>query len=120
MPAMAADPTLGAGGPPMTYRLDQVTVLVTRHPGPASRIRRVSLSGTGSATLERDGLSLPFRYPAKDLLALLNDLYKLRFFELPADYSGRYSVFLKDDGSVATKALRMSDVPGTSVCFTVA
>ena len=69
IPAMAADPTLGAGGPPMTYRLDQVTVVLTRHPGPASRIRRVSVSGTGSATLEPDGLNLPFRYPAKDLMS---------------------------------------------------
>ena len=119
--AMAAGPSLGAAGPPLTYRLDQVTVRVTRPPGgSASKTRQVSLFGTGNATLERDGRSLPFRYASKDLVALLNELYRIHFFELPANYTGQYSVFLKDDGTVVTQALRMSDTPGTSVCFAVA
>jgi hypothetical protein len=52
-------------------------------------------------------------------MALLNQLYKIHFFELPAKYTTRYSVFLRDGGIVATSALRMNDAASTSVCFEV-
>lgn len=119
--AMAAQPSLGSSGPPLTYRLEDVGVHLTRQPGSSAfPIRRLSLSGTGSATLERDGQTLPFRYAPKDLLALLNELYRIRFFDLPTNLGVRYSVFLKDDGTVVTSALRMADASSTKVCLTVA
>jgi hypothetical protein len=82
-------------------------------------VQRVSLSGTGSSTLERGDQKLSFRYADKDMLVLLNKLYRIRFFELPTRYTAKYSVFLKDDGSVGTQALKMSDASSTNVCFTV-
>lgn len=105
-------------GPPMTYRIDAVNLRFTRYPGnSAFPIRRISLSGRGSATLEHDGQLFHLSYSPGDLVVLLNKFYKVRFFELPAKYTTRYSVFLKDDGTVATSALRMSDMASTSVCF---
>lgn len=118
---MAADRTLGPNGPPLAYRIDEVTLRLTRHPGNfAFPIRRVSLSGTGSASLESDGQSVQFPYATKDLLVLLNELYRIRFFDLPEKYTTRYSIFLKDDGIVGTSALRMTDAGSTSICFLVA
>ena len=112
---------LDNGIPPKTYRLDEVSVRLTRHSGrPSFPVRRVSLSGKGDATLERDKQSQSFQYPAKDLIVLLNDLYRIRFFDMPKDLTTRYSVVHKDDGTVATSMLRMSDAPSTSVCFAVA
>ncbi|WP_090369411.1 hypothetical protein [Nitrosospira sp. Nl5] len=117
---MATELSLGEGGPPLTYRLDEVSVRLTRHSGnPALPIRRVILSGTGGATLERDGERMQFSYGNRELLALLNALYKIRFFDLPSQYNTRYSVFLKDDGTVGTEALRMPDSASTSICFAV-
>lgn len=116
----AAEPSLGASGPPLAYRIDEVSVRLTRHSGnPALPIRRVILSGAGSATLERDGKEVQFPYEKKDLLALLNALYKIRFFDLPTQYSTQYSVFMKDDETVGTAALRMSDSGSTNICFAV-
>ncbi len=117
---MATELSLGEGGPPLTYRLDEVSVRLIRHPGnPALPIRRVVLSGAGGATLERDGERMRFSYGNRELLALLNALYKIRFFDLPSQYNTRYSVFLKDDGTVGTEALRMPDSASTSICFAV-
>lgn len=107
-------------GPPLTYRIDAVNLRFTRYPGnSAFPIHRISLSGRGSATLERNGAPLHISYSNENLIVLLNTLYKIHFFELPAKYTTRYSVFLKDDGTVATSALRLSDAASTSVCFEV-
>ena len=118
---MAAELDPDNGIPPKTYRLDEVSVRLTRHPGrPNFPVRRLSLSGKGTATLERDKQSQSFQYPTKELMALLNDLYRIRFFDMPKDLTTRYSAFYKDDGTVATSMLRLSDAPSTSVCFAVA
>lgn len=117
---MAGERSLVPGGPPLAYHIDEVVLNLTRHPGnSAFPIRRVRLSGAGNATLERGGELVQISYPTRDLIALLNELYKIRFFELPSKYTTRYSVVLKEDGSVATSALRMTDAGSTSACFAV-
>ena len=113
--------SLGPGGPPLTYRMDEVRIRLTRHPGnTAFPVQRISLSGSGSATLERDGKIMPFIYPVKKLLVLMNGLYRIRFFDMPDDYTNRYSVVLKDEGTVETAALHMLDAGGTRICFSAA
>lgn len=120
MNAMAAEQTPGEGGPPMNYRLDEVSVELTRQPGRGPfHVRRLTLSGAGGATLQSDGKTYSFSYPGGDLLTLLNDLYGIRFFSLPANLTARYSVFLKADGTVSTSKLQLADAPGTSVCVTL-
>lgn len=119
--AMATKPSSETVKPPQTYRLDEVSLQITRNPGRASApVRRVSLRGTGSAQLEQKGQKQSFQFATGDLVALLNELYKIHFFELPTNYRTRTSVFLRDDGSIATSQLRMSDESSTSVCFSVA
>ena len=119
--SMAAERSLGPGGPPLTYRIDEVHIRLTRHPGNAAfPVQRVSLSGTGSATLERDGETMPFTYKVKGLLALMNEFYRIRFFDLPRDYTNRYSVFLKNGRTVETTVLHIMDANGMRICFTVA
>lgn len=120
MSTAAEPPNLEAGGPPLAYRIDEVSVRLTRNSGnPALPVRRVILSGAGSAILERDGKEVQFPYGKKDLLAFLNALYKIRFFDLPTQYSPQYSVFMKDDETVGTAALRMPDSGSTNICFAV-
>ncbi len=113
--------SLGPGGPPLTYRIDDVHIRLTRHPGNAAfPVQRVSLSGSGSATLEQDGKIMPFTYQVKKLLALMNEFYRIRFFDMPDDYTNRYSVFLKDGGTIETAALHLLDAGGMRICFTAA
>ena len=117
---MAAEHHAGISAPPLVYRLDEVSISLTRQPGSSTApIQRINLSGTGSATLERGGQRMPFRYTPKDTLTLLNAFYKIRFFDLPTNYITRYSVFLKDDDTVGTSALRMPDTSSTSICITI-
>lgn len=107
--------------PPLKYKLDEVNIHIIRNPvNPASSVREIKLSGTGNAILEQDGQTQEFKYPEKDLMALLDHLYNLRFFELPNDYRTKYSVFLKEDGTVNTAKLRLADMPSTSICFSTA
>ena len=78
---------------------------------------QITLSGNGTGTLERDQQTSSFAYPSKDLLLVVNALYRIRFFSLQDDAGVSYSVFLRDDGMVVTQALKMSDVGSTRVCF---
>lgn len=121
MNAMAAKAGHSVGKPPASYPLDEVRVQVTRQPARGgATVQRVRLTGSGSAMLERGGHSLPFRYDRKDLMTLMNAFYRMRFFEMSADTTTRYSIVLQDDGTVRTSMLRVSDASSTQVCFSVA
>jgi hypothetical protein len=112
--------TSGKVGPPLSYKIEEVRISLTQAPGsPSFPIERLILFGNGNATLERNGRSVTFDYSQKDLMNVLNEFYKIRFFELPEDYSTEYSVFLDDNHVAQTTALRLSDAESTSVCFAV-
>lgn len=118
--SMAAERTLGPEGPPLTYPIQEVDLHLIRQAGNAAfPVQRISLSGKGSATFERGNELLQVLYPTSALVALLNEFYRIHFFELPSQYTPRYSVFLKDDGMIATSALRMMDTGSTRICFAV-
>ena len=107
-------------GPPAQYRIDDVTVRVLRQPGMRKvPLQRVTLPGSGDATLERDGAVLPFSYPQQKLLGVLDELYRIRFFEMPVSYTPRRSAVLRDDGTVLMQVQRMHDAPSTSVCVAI-
>ncbi len=89
---------------------------MTAPPSPASSIE---LAGTGAATLEQNAQRRPYRYAPKEVAALLNELYRIRFFDLPSRYNAKSTIFLRDDGSIGTSVLRTSDAASTSVCFAV-
>lgn len=66
--------------------------------------------------LERDGTITRFSYSKQDLLNLVNEFCKMRFFELRSEYTAEYSVVQKEDGHLATMISSMDDEPSTSVC----
>lgn len=118
--SMAGERALGPDGPPLAYPIQEVNLHLTRQPGNAAfPVRRINLSGKGTAAFERGEEFLQIPYSTSTLVALLNELYRIRFFELPSQYTARYSVFLKDDGMIATSALRMMDAESTRICFAV-
>lgn len=103
--------------PPSTYRFDEVRVCITQHAGsPAFSNRRISLSAEGGIIL-RDGAIVQLPFTKQDLLNIVNGFYKIRFFELPSDYTARYSVVQKDNDILSTMIWRMEDEPSTSVCI---
>jgi hypothetical protein len=118
--SFAVERSLGSAGPPLAYGIEGTSIRLTRYSGSrASSPKRVVLSGRGSARLEQDGKSEHFSYPKRNFLAHLNELYRIRFFELPADYTARYTVAFRDDRTVETAALPMADIASTRICFAV-
>ncbi len=106
---------------PSRFRADELGLRLSRQNGNAAYAPRVvSLPGTGDATLEADGRKLPFRFESRDRVALLNELYRIRFFDLPTQYSTRPSARLSDDGSVDTIRRQLSDANVNSVCVSIA
>ncbi|WP_166424482.1 hypothetical protein [Paraglaciecola sp. 20A4] len=119
--SMASETNHEIGGLPLTYQLSEVSISLTRHATAraGSTINRVSILGSGNATLEHGGKAIPFAYPSEEKVKLLNALYKIRYFNLPARLNIKYSVFLKEDGSIGTNVLRMSDAASTTICFNI-
>ena len=117
---MAAEPRLGPDGPPLTYRLAEVTVRMVRSPGRSvEQPLQLTLSGTGRGTLGQGSQQRSFTQAPQELGTLLNALYRMHFFNLPANSTIRHSVVLQDDGTVQTTLLRMVDAASTRVCFAV-
>jgi len=116
----AGENNLRHKGPPSTYHLNEIRLRFTHHPGnPAFPIERISLSGGDGAIFERGGQSARFPIAKQDLLNVVNELYAIRFFELPSDYTAQYSVVEKENGLIGTMASSMDDQPSTSVCFSI-
>lgn len=115
---MATDQPVSGVGPPASLLLKSIRLDVHQQAGRGlvHLSRRVTLSGEGQATLELGGQTLPFDCTPTQLLAWLDTLYALRFFDLPRDYSTQYSAVLKKDGTVVPSMQRMLDASSTEVC----
>ena len=118
---MAAISDASPAGPPLSYRIDAVVIRMTLPPErQGDTPRQLQLSGTGSATLESQGQRRAFPHTPQAQVAVLDALYRMRFFNLPTQSAARYSVVLREDGMVLTQALRMVDAPTGRVCVSVA
>jgi hypothetical protein len=108
-------------GPPSRYPLAQVSISVLRQAGRGTaEDYRITIGGDGSGTCVRskDGRSVQtdIRRSKEDLIALLNDFYAIRFFELPDNYSVNKRVLLRDNTIVATVARKRLDMGTTRAC----
>ncbi len=104
--------------PPLSYRLDEAAVRVQRQHGhgqPGSLLVLRAAGGTLAVGAREDA----FRSDDKALLAAINALYRMRFFDLPSTLPARRSVFLRDDGRVGMQMLKLSDTSTTTVCFSL-
>ncbi len=108
-----------AAWPPLAYRLEEVGISVQREPAHGLPLQRVSVSGSGEGVRQWQGRQEAFRIDRDGLLDIVNALYRMRFFDLPEWLLPPRSVFIKDDGSIGTQAVRMHDATTTSLCFTL-
>ena len=105
--------------PPVTYKLDELSINLTIHAGSkkGSSAQRLNIFGRGHSTLEQNGSLTPLNYSSEDIIKILNSFYQIRFFDLPSRHNIKYSVYLNENGSIGTNALRMIDASSTTVCF---
>ena len=109
--------------PPRQYQLADVRITVTQQPGnPSFNRRKVSIFGDGSC--KQTDTKPPSNKRCKSLdreavLGLVNEFYRLRFFDLSDRYKARYRVFALDNGIVKQSVLRMADTGSMQLCFEV-
>ena len=117
VPMAAADTTPVRAWPPFDYRLDNAIVRVQLLPAHGLPQQTLTLPGAGLASFIRDGATVRFTPPANELLATINELYRMRFFDLPDRLLPTRSMFVKQDGALGTQAMKMHDALTTRVCF---
>jgi hypothetical protein len=114
----AAQDDLKYNRPPSTYRFDDISIRITRHPGsPAFSIREISLSAEGGAIIRDDSATVRLPFAKQNMLNIVNELYQIRFFEMASDYTVEYSMVQNEDGILSTMISSMEDEPSTSVCI---
>ena len=107
--------------PPTVYELASVRIRVTQPSARADiQSRQAVVSGAGASEWKQGDSKASFEYSAEQVVALLNQLYAMRFFEMPELPGAKYSVRLGDDGRVITQALKMADRGGVQVCVEMA
>lgn len=118
---MAGESGVGPTTMPRTFDVGALSIHLSRQAGNAAHVPwEVRLSGAGGGSLTHDGKQRPFPYAAKDVVALLNTLYEIRFFDLPPRYSSHDVAQLRGDGTVNVVERSVSSATGNSVCVTVA
>ena len=113
--AMAAD-----AAPAGPYRIGDIGVTVNVQPGHGLPVRRLSLAAEGDSVLEVGGKAQRFAYPAADLLAAVNVLQRLRFFEMPDQLAPLRRLSQGPDGRIYTQLTRMSDTGTVTLCVQLA
>lgn len=107
--------------PPTKYPLEDVTLSATRQAGnPAFGRRTVSIHGDGRCLVSttRPVDEVPCRRLSDEaLVELVNEFYRLHFFELRDNYITRRRVFLDNQGSIRASRLRLLDTSSTRLCF---
>lgn len=117
--SMANETKSTDGWPPFDYGLAEASVRIQWLPSHGLPQQTLNLGGTGRASFERDGSTLQFTLTTDEFLGVVNELYRLRFFDLAEQLRPRRSVFMKEDGSVGTQASKMHDALTTKVCFSL-
>lgn len=106
--------------PPSVYDLETVRLRATQ---PSARAgiesRQAVVSGAGQLEWKLGDSLASFRYEPDRVIALLNQLYAMHFFGMPERSGTRYSVYLREDGRVATRASKPADRPTVEVCVEI-
>lgn len=102
------------------YRLGEIGLTVDVQPGHGLPLRRLNLAGEGESVLELGGKAQRFAYPAADLLAAINVLQRLRFFEMPDRLAPLRRLSQGPDGRIYTQLTRMADTGTVTLCVQLA
>ncbi|MGS0756080.1 hypothetical protein ACVBEH_16370 [Roseateles sp. GG27B] len=115
---LAAEPLSKGTVMPQTFRIDDLSIRLSRQVGNVPW--QLQLSGVDGGSLVQAGKQRPFPYSAKDLVELLNALYEVHFFEMPSRYAPHTAAQLMADGMVSMVGVDSTNSTGTGVCVGVA
>ncbi|HHJ38944.1 MAG: hypothetical protein AXA67_10685 [Methylothermaceae bacteria B42] len=107
--------------PPRQFPLKEVRITVlhqTGHGIPGSY--RITITGDGKAVQAVDkNKRKEITLSKKQLVELINEFYRIHFFELPDSYGVQRHVVLMDDGTLRLFTGRLADVASQQVCIEI-
>lgn len=110
--------------PPTQYPLSEVVISIRQQTLRGIAGYEIGIGGDGNGYYRQNSGANPTtierRFSNSLLIELLNDFYRIHFFELADSYQLTKQVVLRDDGTVATTALKMADAGGKTLCVQLA
>ncbi|WP_026602661.1 hypothetical protein [Methylomonas sp. 11b] len=116
-----ADETLARSAPPTQYPLAQVAISIlhqTGHGIPGGY--EIAIQGDGNGFYLQNALKTELHISSVTLIDMLNDFYRIHFFELADTYQVKKQVLLRDNFLVATTAMKMADTSSKKLCIQLA
>lgn len=107
--------------PPLQYPLAQVAITVLHQtsrgiPGGYE----IAIQGGGNGFYLQNALKTEQQISSRTLIDLLNDFYRIHFFELADTYQVEKQVLLRDNTLVTTSAMKMADISSKKLCIQLA
>ena len=119
--AAAAEALHSAAALPHSFAVRDLSIELSRQDGNAvHKPWQVRLSGAGTGSLSHDGRQWQLTTAPKDVVAVLNRLLELHFFDMPASTSSRAFAQLLDDGSVRLIERSQTSANGNGLCVRIA
>lgn len=107
--------------PPAQYPLAEVAISIlhqTGHGIPGGY--EIAIQGDGNGFYLQNALKTELQISSGTLLELLNDFYRIHFFELADTYQVKKQVLLRDNTLVASTAMKMADISSKKLCIQLA
>jgi hypothetical protein len=104
---------------PAQYPLKKITISILHQTGSSiSGGYQITISGNGSSFYSQNSKDkLAVTVSKETLLELVNDFYKIHFFELPDTYAIKKQVVLKDNTIVATVVTKQVNMSSKKLCI---
>ena len=104
---------------PAQYPLKKITISISHQPGagiPGGY--QMTINGDGNSFYSQNSKEKRALTVTKEtLLELVNDFYKIHFFELPDTYAIKKQVVLKDNTTVATVVTKQVNASSKKLCI---
>jgi hypothetical protein len=106
---------------PRLFSVTDLEIRLSHQEGSAAyRPRELTIAGSGDATLTQAGNTWQLQRKPADALALLNELYRIRFFDLPETYGKSDFAVLGANGTVRLVEQSTSSSGGKRICVRIA
>ena len=121
---MASGDTVVQANLPLQYPLAQVSISIDHQTGrgiPGGY--RIAIEGSGNGSYRSDStetLQTDLAISSNTLLSLLNEFYRIHFFELADTYGVKKQMVLLDKATLATIATKMPDSGSKRLCIQLA
>jgi len=119
--AEAGDDMQALRVPPSQYPLVRVEISIRYQPGRGLQGGyEITIQGDGRGYYRANAITTELQISDGTIVELLNDFYRIHFFDLADNYQIKKRVVLRDDNLVATTAMKITDISSKRLCIQLA